>query len=515
MLLKARHIFINHIIVFIIFSLPITPLFPQNYTVKTFTTKDGLAHNNVRAIAEDSTGFLWIGTWDGLSRYDGYEFKNYYHIPGDTNSISYFSIRNLLVDKNNNIWILTDRSEIVLYDRISDSFKRILGFNDKKQRLIYNIGVDRNGDLWIISQNEILKRNINSGNFTPFKIVNENGETYSWDNIGFYEVDFSANNKVWLIGPKVYELVDKSSNESKGELIIKNIYNLGSPFLKKEIDFEHLCRFSFYESPTGNSWIFSNIGLFKLDKDKAAFCEFRGIVKNDEFIGNRRFDWAWNDGGLYSYDQTTHTTNFYKSETDQLFNSLHHQGKNLIWFSNTTISGTPIGLKRLVFTNSFFKNYLIKEKGNEMSAVFSIVKDQKNVLWAGIKGRDHIVQFTPDNKIKKTGQLTPELFKKSGHIRSMIRVKNGIWIGYFTDLLLFYDFKSGQFVRHFAKENIFRTLAVSKEGNLFIGTENLNLYYPKTGKTELLWKSPENEKIYDLFLDENDISDFLESEEHL
>lgn len=40
----------------------------QNYTIKTYTTENGLAHNNVRAIAQDSTGFLWIGTWDGLSR---------------------------------------------------------------------------------------------------------------------------------------------------------------------------------------------------------------------------------------------------------------------------------------------------------------------------------------------------------------------------------------------------------------------------------------------------------------
>jgi ligand-binding sensor domain-containing protein len=67
----------------------------QKYTIKTFTTENGLAHNNVRVLALDSTGFIWIGTWDGLSRYDGYEFKNYFHIPGDSTSIPYFSIKAL------------------------------------------------------------------------------------------------------------------------------------------------------------------------------------------------------------------------------------------------------------------------------------------------------------------------------------------------------------------------------------------------------------------------------------
>lgn len=472
----------------------------QNYTVKTFTTENGLPHNNVIAIVEDSTGFLWFGTWDGLSRYDGHVFKNYYHIPGDTTSIPYFSIQNLFVDKANNLWIYTDRAEIVLYDRINDNFRRITDFGENRQVQIYNLSVDKNGDLWIICKNELLKRNIKSGKFIQFKINNITGESYSLDNFNFYEIDFPGRDKIWLSGPKVYELEVNSSDEVTGKAIIKNIYNLESSFLQRRVDFDHYSRFSFYESPTGNCWIFSNIGLFKLDKGKAAFCEYKGIINKDEFKGNRRFDWAWDEGGLYSYDTATQTTRFIKPETSQLINTIHHQGKNLIWFSNTSKYGTPIGLTQVVFTNSIFKNYLIEKEGDELAAVFSIVKDENNNLWAGIRGKDHIVQFTPDNKIKKTGQLTSELLKLSGHIRSMIRVKTGIWIGYYSDLLLFYDFKSGQFIRHFTDDKSFRTLAVSKEGDLFIGTENLSLYYPVSGKSELLWKSSGNQKMYKLYL---------------
>ena len=505
MYLKVRNIFTKGTIAILMIGFQYFNLFGQNYTVKTFTTKDGLPHNNVRAIAEDSTGFLWFGTWDGLSRYDGHEFKNYYHIPGDTNSLSYFSIQDLSVDKANNLWISTDRGEIVLYDRINDNFRRITDFGENNPGQIYNTSVDNNGDLWIMCKNELLKRNIKSGKFIHFKVFDENEKPFTLDFFNFFGIDFSGGDKIWLSGPKVCELEVKSSDDVTGKLIIKNIYNLESSFLHVIRDFDHYYKFSFYESPTGNCWIFSNIGLFKLDKDKAAFREYKGTINKNEFTGTRSFDWAWEEGGLYSYEPETYITRVIKPETSQLVKAIHHQGKDLVWFSNTSSLGTPIGLTQVVFTNSFFRNWLIDKEGGELPAVFSIVKDNKNNLWAGIRGKDYILEFTPDKKIKKTGQLTPELFKLSGHIRSMIRAKDGIWIGYFTDLLQYYDFKSGQFVRHFADEKTFRTLAVSKEGNLFVGAENLSLYYTESGKTELLWKSSGNEKMYRLFLNDSGI----------
>jgi ligand-binding sensor domain-containing protein len=123
---KVRNIFISHFIHSVLLFLPLIPLFSQNYTVKTFTTEDGLPNNNIRAIAEDSTGFLWFGTWDGLSRYDGYEFKNYFHVPGDTNSIPYFSIQMLLVDGANNLWVLTDVKQVVRYNQKTDNYKKYI-----------------------------------------------------------------------------------------------------------------------------------------------------------------------------------------------------------------------------------------------------------------------------------------------------------------------------------------------------------------------------------------------------
>lgn len=122
----------------------------QQFNFRTFTTREGLANNNVREIAVDSSGFLWAATWDGLSRYDGYEFKNYYHVPGDSTSLPYFAIQDLAVDGANNLWVLSDLGKIVLYDRINDNFKPLKGIPVPIESVNGCIDVDKNGDLWYI-----------------------------------------------------------------------------------------------------------------------------------------------------------------------------------------------------------------------------------------------------------------------------------------------------------------------------------------------------------------------------
>jgi ligand-binding sensor domain-containing protein len=492
---------INLIFILIFLSFDISG---QNYTVKTFTTENGLAHNNITSIARDSTGFLWIGTWDGISRYDGYVFKNYYHIPGDSTALPYFSIVTLGVDKSNNLWILTENSDLVLYDRVNDNFKKI---NIGNNRLLFaqRISIDNNGDLWVKTKNEFLKRDNNSGEFIKYEIINGLGKPFPVDSIYVSSIDFSGNKTYWYSGSRIQEFEIKASEKESCKLILKNIYTLESTFFQKGLDFDSNWWFSFYESPTGNEWIFSNIGLFKLDKQKNIFREHSGKIETGELKGRNRFIWSDVNEGLYCYDPSKQTAYNIKSIANQLVNTVFIDEKDIIWLSIRSATGAPLGLKEIVFTNSFFRNYFIEREGDQFSAVFSIVKDNINNIWVGVRGKDHIIQYTPDNKIKETGKLSQEMYRLSGHIRSMITTKDGIWIGYFTNLLRFYDFKTGQFKRFLADERTFRTIAVNKNGNLFIGNYNLSLYNPGTGKTEILWKSPMNFIIYKTLVNDTGI----------
>ena len=93
-------------IVLTLFFLAETVLsFSQTQLLKNFlTVEDGLSHNEVTSIVQDEDGFIWIGTRGGLNRYDGYEFKIYNQVPGDSNSHVNPSIESLFVDRMGNIW---------------------------------------------------------------------------------------------------------------------------------------------------------------------------------------------------------------------------------------------------------------------------------------------------------------------------------------------------------------------------------------------------------------------------
>jgi ligand-binding sensor domain-containing protein len=120
----------------------------EKYQLKAYTSDNGLSHNFIQSIARDQTGFLWIATWDGLSRFDGYEFRNYYHNPKDSTSFPFFVIDRVLVDRLNNVWLYTQGLPAVLYDRAKDSFFPFSSgpIRDFRPRDILN---DHNNNVWL------------------------------------------------------------------------------------------------------------------------------------------------------------------------------------------------------------------------------------------------------------------------------------------------------------------------------------------------------------------------------
>src|SRR5918993_1099956 len=92
---------------------------------RNFTVNDGLSHNFVRGFLQDSRGFMWVATIDGLNKFDGYTFKTYKVKRNDTTSVSSNNISALAEDHYGNIWAGTWGGGICVYNRKSDNFTRI------------------------------------------------------------------------------------------------------------------------------------------------------------------------------------------------------------------------------------------------------------------------------------------------------------------------------------------------------------------------------------------------------
>lgn len=105
-----------------IFFLAANMVLGQNYEVEYLTSKDGLAQDAVRSIVKDKYGFMWFGTWNGLCRYDGYSFKTYKNIPGDTCSLANSRVHTIFKDKDGILWIATFNFLVSRYNYETDDF---------------------------------------------------------------------------------------------------------------------------------------------------------------------------------------------------------------------------------------------------------------------------------------------------------------------------------------------------------------------------------------------------------
>src|SRR5210317_1825502 len=101
--------------------------------------EDGLSQITVHSILQDSQGFLWFGTEDGLNRYDGYDFVVYKNSQKDSGSLSNNYIWALEQDQTGNIWIGTDGGGLNKYNPITKNFSRFLHDPDDDKSIGSNV----------------------------------------------------------------------------------------------------------------------------------------------------------------------------------------------------------------------------------------------------------------------------------------------------------------------------------------------------------------------------------------
>jgi len=143
-------------------------------------SRSGLSDINTRCILKDSYGLIWIGTENGLSRFDGSSTYSYRNISGDSNSICGNYIVHIIEDKNRDLWIGTQNG-LARYNRASDNFTNFQKLKTDRPLAsnfyAYPFFIDQQSFLWAYLGGEIFKVNIQDKAAT-FVSTHANGKVF-------------------------------------------------------------------------------------------------------------------------------------------------------------------------------------------------------------------------------------------------------------------------------------------------------------------------------------------------
>jgi len=127
----------------------------NDYVFENYSSKHGLSHNAVNCILQDNEGFIWIGTSDGLNRFDGYTFKRYYENPQDSLTLPSNLIMDMSISNDGFIWMSTGKGYCV-FNPEDETFRQVRMPDMKPARLATDICVDDDGGVWGIENTNML-----------------------------------------------------------------------------------------------------------------------------------------------------------------------------------------------------------------------------------------------------------------------------------------------------------------------------------------------------------------------
>ena len=210
---------ILHLLIYMVLLIPTMLLAQPICQLQHFSIYNGLVQRTVSDIVQDSKGFIWFSTWNGLNRYDGYTFKNYKAYPGDGCTLTSNRILRIVPDQQNNIWCQTYDARVYLFESHQEKFIDILQPFEQKSgetyivRKIYALS---KGVSWIVCDHGAFRvderklENEDEGAITPYtpEIGNLPGRKIS-------RIEQDADGDEWIFTDKSVCIVGQKTISDK------------------------------------------------------------------------------------------------------------------------------------------------------------------------------------------------------------------------------------------------------------------------------------------------------------
>jgi len=355
--------------------------FSQEYSVKFLDISNGLSNNSILTIFQDSDGFMWFGTYDGLNRYDGYNFKIYRNRINDKNSLSFNTIYNIEEDSRKNIWVGGSNGACV-FDRKASIFhpiEHIYSANETQivKDVIHQIRSVSKELVLVASQNFgllIYENGLFIGHTLALENQNNKVEKYSY-NATVIEDD-PKNNCSWIYVAN--EGICKYNYHSKK---LKIIYPLTMEVkcMKLALD--------------GNLWLGTDEGLYLFSTNSNSLSNNylkTNCTVTDILQDKKNEIWATTDGcGIFKV-----LDKHQKAISFQFANGKQFVKSNSIWSIHEDVDGNKWigtlrgGISMIGNKPKYFKNikHNVKNSDPAENFILSFCEDEKQNLWIGTDG---------------------------------------------------------------------------------------------------------------------------------
>jgi len=447
----------------------------QSYNFKKYQVENGLSTNLTTAVIQDSKGFIWIGTRDGLNRFDGNNFKIFRHNTRDSNSLVSSIINCVYEDRNGILWVGTEKG-LFKYNPLSENFTHIKGGSAKVIEMAAirarSIVMDEQDNLWFIAGEMVCKFNTKNAALT----------TFNTDQYFYASAICASEGNVW-VGTKdgILEKYDPNTSKFTSFDIFK--YSLPPSSASGQIQKILDCGNGKFLIGTANSGIkffdahtYTYKDLLKKNPDFSLLF-IRDIIRSseDEY-------WIATESGLIVYNVKSDSSISLKKE----FNNPYSLSSNSLWslFKDmeggmwvATYSG---GVNYSPKANTPFEIFSARGDANSLSGnlVREICQDYLGNLWIGTEDAG-LNKYDPvSKKFTHYGPLGNKKSISFFNIHGLLPVGDELWVGTLYHGLDVMNIKTGKVIRHYGlgkgkndlKNDFITTLYQTRASTILVGT---------------------------------------------
>jgi ligand-binding sensor domain-containing protein len=447
---------------------PSSSNFYQTLKFEHITLEQGLSDVSVNSIFQDSIGFMWFGTDDGLNKYDGYNLTIYRHDPDDNNSIKDNIIESIYEDRSGSLWVGTLRGWLERFDRKTQKFTHYhVGSH------VLAIHQDPEGTFWIGTQDPgLLRFDSNSGD-----------TLLVWKGRYFSSITEDHEGSVWAVsGSEGLGRFDKGQDKFER-------YDISPPLRTILLD------------RSGRFWCGSvGRGLIQFERSTEEFTYFRHDPNTPNSLSSDKISslvedhsgilWIGTfDAGLNRYDPGTGRVTRYRhnssdphSLSDDHILTMYQDRSGFLWIGTLFGGLNKVSIER----NNFSHYYNIPTEPNSPGddVVEVIHEDRTGVLWIGtIDGLDRF-----DRKENKWRHYYHNPHDPGGlsdnYVWSIYEDRSGnLWIGTSAGLDK-YDKINERFIHYPTHRS--HAMIEDKAGNFLIATTQGLYRFDPDGKEKVV-----------------------------